>query len=141
MTRILRLFVLVSLVAACLALMGCNMRKLHVVIPDFETSQVIGVDVWRVDVAQPVDLGDITFGALSTYDFGGGSIEVIEYFVPQADGSQLTLSAQVFRDPLVPEAIEVHLYFPNDTPAGWYKVSTYNSFGSSPLSAQQTQLL
>ena len=142
MTRSTRFLLLALLLAASLASTGCNFRLLHVVIPDFETSQVIGVDVWQVDTPAPLEVGDITFGTIVTQDLGGGPIEMLEYFVPQADGSQTKLTAQVIRDPAQPGAIEVHLWFPKDTTVpGWYKVSSFNSHGSGPLSAAQTQLL
>lgn len=141
MGRILRFLGLALLLATSALAGGCSMRMLHVVIPDFEASQVVGVNVWKVDAALPEDAGVITFGALSTQDFGAGPIELIEYQIVRFDGTVLDLRAQVIRDPAAPGGIEVYLMFPKEVQSGWFKVSTYNAYGMSPLSTEQSYLL
>lgn len=141
MGRIFRFLSLALLLATSALISGCAFRLLHVVIPDFEASQVVGVNIWKVDTALPQDAGTITFGALTTQDYGNGPIELIEYRINRLDGTQIDSWARVVRDPAAPGAIEVRLIFPKDVPPGWFKVSTYNAYGTSPLSTEQSYLL
>lgn len=119
------------------ALSGCELRALHVVIPDFESSAVEGVQVYRLDDAtgQPIAQGELRFVGIQPQGDG----EAVEYEVIAADGTRTTLLAELFRDPVDPDQVEVSLlYQPSST--GWYKVGTYNAFGASPLSSAQTYL-
>ncbi|MCP5066884.1 MAG: hypothetical protein GY946_09980 [bacterium] len=141
MGRTLRFFGLALLLATRTLATGCNPRPPHIEIPDFEDSQVVGLTIWRVDAGQPEDVAAITFGSFSTYDLGTGIVEVIEYNVTQIDGTELTLFTEVTRDASKPGGIEVHLLFPKGTSSGFFKVSTFNAIGSSPLSEEQTYLL
>ena len=141
MRRTIRFLGLALLLAVCAINTGCNLRALHLVIPDFETSQVVGVNIWKVDAGQPQDVADITFGAITMQDFGAGPIEVIGYDMTQLDGSQISMITPVIRDPAAPGGIEIHLFFQKSVPSGLFKASTYNAAGSSPLSTEQTYLL
>ncbi|MBW2244463.1 MAG: hypothetical protein JRH01_20965 [Deltaproteobacteria bacterium] len=141
MGRTIRLLGLALLVATSTMTTGCNLRALHIVIPDFETSQVVGVSIWKVDAGQPQGIADINFGAITMQNFGAGPIEVIEYDMTQPDGSQISMVTPVIRDPAMPGGIEIHLLFQKMVPSGLFKVSTYNAAGSSPLSTEQTYLL
>lgn len=122
------------------ALSGCEMRLLRVIIPDFETSAVEGVQVWRLDDAtgQPVLRGRLVFQGSTQDRFG---MEVVEYAIVQNDGTQgYTLMAEVERDSVDPDRVELDLYYTPRDAQGWYKVSTFNAVGASPLSTAQTYL-
>jgi hypothetical protein len=120
-------------------LTACDLRRLQIVIPDFESSSVEGVEVWRITEGtnQPVQAGVILFSGVHVL----GGKEVVDYVNQPGDGSEgLGASAELVRDPTNPDVVQIQLYFDLRTTTGWYKVSTFNGNGSSPLSLAQTYL-
>ena len=140
MVRSLRRVSLAILVLSLGSLLtGCELRRLQLTIPDFESSSVQGVEVWRLADAtsQPVRAGVILFSG--THLVGGK--EVVDYLNQPTDGTNgLGASAELVRDPANPDVVQLALYFDMHSTTGWYKVSTFNAHGSSPLSLAQTYL-
>ena len=135
--RFLHLSIAIGMVVL---LSGCQLRTLHVVIPDFDAASVDGLEVFRLDDAtgQPVDAGGIQFLGVQASNDGA---ELLEYALLSLDGTVTsTITAQVIRDVANPDAVEVFLIYHNQAAAGWYKVASYNGEGSSELSLTQTFL-
>lgn len=117
------------------ALSGCTPRALRVIIPDFESAAVEGVQVWRLDDAtgQPVADGDLHFVGTIQQD----SAELVEYEYVRYDGTHVRLFSVIQRDANDPDQVQLNLLYEPGS-VGWYKVSTYNLVGDSPLSTAQT---
>lgn len=135
-----RAFAVALLTFAVPALTGCDIPYFTVVIPDFQAAAVEGVQVWRIDDAtgQPAPRGQIVLGEVLEYE----GIEYLEYTQLAPDGSELfTLPTKLVRpDPSRPDQVRIDVFYTSDGPQGWYKVSTFNAAGSSPLSQAQTFL-
>jgi hypothetical protein len=140
MARWLRQVLLAILVISVGSLLtACDLRRLQVVIPDFDSSAVQGVEVWRLadGTNQPVRAGVILFSGVHVL----AGKEVVDYVNQPASGADgLGASAELLRDPANPDLVQIALYFDMQSAAGWYKVSTFNAYGSSPLSLAQTYL-
>lgn len=122
---------------ALVVLPGCDVRMLRVVIPDFETAQVEGVRVFRLDDAsgQPIDAGELLFGSTSFDEKGQ---EFIEYVLTTPDGEEFPgLVSGLVRDDANPNQVTVVLFFQLEQ-MGWHKVATFNGLGTSALSLNQT---
>jgi len=135
---LLRGFLCLALV---LSLAGCRLRVLHLRILDFDSAGVEGLEVWRIDEAtgRPTAAGRIRFLGVTRQPDGA---ETLEYQVLGPRGEQWgPLVAFLLRDPADPAAAEMTLFFHGAIPAGWFRVSTYNVYGSSTLSAARTYLL
>lgn len=120
-------------------LSGCELRQIRLMIPDFDSSLVEGVQVWRLDDAtgQPVAVGQLTFS--EPYVLQGE--EVVDYTQLHADGSEgITVFTRLVRDPANPDTISIELAYDRLEPEGWFKISTFNSLGDSALSQGQTYL-
>ncbi len=138
-TPIRWLLTLIMAAGVTVPLTGCNLRLLRVVIPDFETSAVEGVQVWRLDdVTQvPSEAGRLVFGQIADVD----GQEVLEYQIEFSDGSEgLQLVSPVVRDTGDPESVRLELHYERVEREGWFKVSSFNEAGSSALSTAQTFL-
>ena len=122
-------------------LLACPIGRLRMLIPDFETSAVRGIQLLRVEdgSAALVDAGAIRFLGLENDPAEG---EVLVYRQLDVDGepSLGPLRAPVVRDPDQPEAIQIELSFLNELPAGWFKVASYNGAGTSAPSSGQVYI-
>jgi hypothetical protein len=120
-------------------LLACPLGQLRLLIPDYFTNDVKGVQLYRIDDAsgQLVDAGRIEFLGLETNKQG---IEVLKYtqFTPDDKPWFGPVFTEVVRDASQPASLEVTLVFLNQLPAGWFKVASYNLFGTSTASASQT---
>ena len=125
-------------VLICLPLMGCELRQLVVEIPDFDSSAVEGVEVWRIDdvSGEAVSDGEVRFDGV--FDHHG--IEMVGYTLIKPEGVEgLSLAAPLLRQP-GSDQVRLELYWSRTGEEGWFRVSTFNSLGSSPLSLEQTYL-
>ena len=136
--RSFRLAVTAAVFVVSAFLLACPLGQLRMQIPDFFTSDVKGVQLYRIDDAsgQLVDAGRIEFLGIEASKTG----EVLKYkqVTPEGDTWFGPVFTQVIRDPSQPAAIEVTLAFLNQLPAGWFKVASYNLFGTSRASTSQT---
>ena len=135
-----RLGVTVAVCAVSALLLACPLGRLRVLIPDFATSDVRGVRLYRVDAAsgQLVEAGSLQFLGIETNEALGG--ETLAYRQLTAAGAPWfgPLRTVVVRDASQPASLEVELAFLNQLPAGWFKVASYNAYGTSPPSTGQT---
>lgn len=136
----LRAMVTAAVFAVSTLLLACPLGRLRVKIPDFATSDVRGVRLYRVDDATGLlsAAGTIQFLGIEASD--GGSGEMLAYRQLTAEGDPWfgPLRTQVVRDPSQPASLEVELAFLNQLPAGWFKVASYNAVGTSKPSSGQT---
>ena len=120
-------------------LLACPLGQLRMQIPDFFTSEVKGVQLYRIDdtSGQLVDAGRIEFLGLETSKQGS---ELLKYKQFGPDGTPWfgPVFTEVLRDASKPASLEVTLAFLNQLPAGWFKVASYNLFGTSSASTSQT---
>ena len=119
-------------------LLACELGQLKVRIPDFFTSNVQGVRLYRVDDAsgQLVDAGYIEFVSVGT-DAKGEFLEYTQY-KPDGQPGWGPVYAPIERLPDQPNGIDVTLAFSNTLPSGWFKVASYNVVGTSRPSTSQT---
>jgi hypothetical protein len=134
-----RVLVTAAVFAVSALLLACPLGRLRVLIPDFATSDVRGVRLYRVDDAggQLAPAGSIQFLGIETNDAIG---ETLAYRQLTAEGKPWfgPLRTAVVRDASQPAALQVELAFLNQLPSGWFKVASYNAYGTSRPSASQT---
>jgi hypothetical protein len=135
-----RILTTAAVLSVSALLLACPVGRLHVLIPDFGTSQVTGVRLYRMDdvSGKLVPAGSLRFLGLETTEAG----EVVRYRQLTPDDKPWfgPLQAEVVRNSDQPDAIEVQLSFLNDLPAGWFRVATYNAAGTSRPSRSQTYI-
>jgi hypothetical protein len=133
-----RVLATVTVLLVSSMLLACPIGRLRMLIPDFETSAVRGIQLLRVEDGSGalVDAGAIRFDALENDPAEG---EVLVYRHLDVDGklSLGPLRAPVVRNPDQPDAIQIELSFLNELPAGWFKVASYNGAGTSRPSSGQ----
>lgn len=137
--RAFRFVVTLAVLFLSSTLLACQLGQLRVLIPDFLTSGVAGVQLYRVDDAtgQLVDAGYIQFDGIEVHEDRGEEMKFSQY---NADGSFALgpVYAPVIRDPAMPASIELGLSFLNQLPSGWFKIASYNLVGTSRPSTAQT---
>jgi hypothetical protein len=120
-------------------LLACPLGQLRILIPDFFTNRVEGVQLYRIDdvTGALVEAGHIEFIEL---DIKKAGIEQLKYKQFTAEGEPWfgPLYTDVVRDPSKPASLEVTLAFLNQLPAGWFKVASFNVYGTSRASTSQT---
>ena len=136
--RSFRMVVTAAVFCMSAFLLACPLGQLRLQIPDYFSSDVKGVQLYRIDDAsgQLVDAGRIEFLGVETSARG----EFLKYrhVSPEGEGWFGPVFTQVTRIPNQPSGIEVTLAFMNQLPSGWFKVASYNLIGTSRASASQT---
>ncbi len=136
-----RLAVTAAVFCVSAFLLACPLGQLRILIPDYLTSGVKGIQLYRIDDAsgQLVDAGQIRFIGIETNKRG----EEMKYkqYTPEGLPWFGPIYTPVIRDAAQPQSIEVTLAFLNQLPAGWYKVASYNLIGTSGPSASQTFII
>ena len=119
-------------------LLACPLGQLRLQIPDYFTSEVKGVQLYRIDDASGdlVEAGRIEFMGLEAAN--GGEHLKYRHVSPEGEIWLGPVFTQVVRNPEQPNGIEVTLAFMNQLPSGWFKVASYNLIGTSNASASQT---
>jgi len=137
--RSIRLAAIAALLAASSVLLACPIGRLRVLIPDFSSSAVRGLELLRVDDGSGalVRAGSIHFTGLEN-DPVSGEVMVYRQYEPDGTPSFGPLTAPVTRDPAMPEALTLEFTFLNELPAGWFKVAAFNAAGTSGPSSGQT---
>lgn len=130
-----------ALLCGTLTLLACPLGRLRVLIPDYETAGVRGLRVYRVDDAtgQLVGAGHVEFMALEK----GRDGEYMKYAQYDANGAAYAgpLYGKIERVGSRPGAIQLSVGFVNPLPAGWFRVASYNPYGTSPVSSAQAYLV
>ena len=129
-----------AVVAVSALLLACPLGRLRVRIPDFATSDVRGIRLYRVDDASGrlVPAGSLQFLGIEMNESLGG--ETLAYRQLAPDGAPWfgPLRTPVVRNASQPASLEVEVAFLNQLPAGWFKVASYNAYGTSGPSASQS---
>lgn len=111
---------------------GCEVPGFRIEIPDFDTSQVLGMHVWHYDEAlddvEPVV--ELAFG--EPFQDEAGRL-LLPYTYDPGTGEPTELTASMARDPADPDRVTVRLPYVPLGAAGEYRISTYNAAGESPL--------
>jgi hypothetical protein len=120
-------------------LLACPWGQLNVQIPDFFSSDVQGIRLYRLDDAsgQLVDAGHIEFLAVEKTQ-GGNEMLKYRQLSPEGEVTWGPVYTRVERIPEQPNALAIRLGFVNQLPSGWFKVASYNLIGTSRPSATQT---
>jgi hypothetical protein len=130
-----------ALLFGCAFLLACPLGSLRILIPDYLTSDVRGIRVYRIDDAtgELAAAGHIEFLAIEA----GKDGEKLKYKQFNAAGDPWfgPIYTPVIRDPAQPAAIQVTVAMLNQLPAGWFKIASYNEYGTSPPSTGQTFMI
>lgn len=132
----LRILLAAALLGVPLVLSGCSLNGLRVVIPDFESNEVLGVNVYQrvSDTGDPaVDwqrASQIAFQEPYVSDSGA---ELMEYSV-DGTSEDFDFVTAVHRSSAGADQVVVELLFDYAERAGEVRVTTYNSMGESPPS-------
>jgi hypothetical protein len=136
--RSIRGLLTAALLCSSAWLLACPLGRLHILIPDFVSSDVRGVRLYRVDegTGQLAAAGHIEFLAIEA----GRDGEKLKYLQFDAAGDPWLgpIYTPAIRDPAQPAALEITVAMLNGLPAGWFKVASYNQYGTSPPSSGQT---
>jgi len=139
MRRWLRRLALGALALTIIPLGGCQVALFTISIPDFASKAVDGVWLWRLSPATGVYQREMQFVFGNVIQKGGG--ESLDYDAQGTDGSSpLSMQAYVTRNPANPDQISVQLIFTRGDQPGYYRASTYNGVGDSPLSSESLPL-
>ncbi len=131
----LRKIALATITVAALSLQGCTVGCFTIEIPDFASKAVSGVWLWRLSPVTGVYERDTQF-VFGTPAPGEGG-ERLDYQAAPTDGSPpLSLTAYVLRDSSNPDEVRLQLLFSRADDPAYYRASTYNGAGDSPLSSE-----
>ncbi len=118
-------------------LSGCDFAGFTIIIPDFDSSQVEGVTLWRVETGGAVEAYEVTLGP--AYVVGG--IEYVDYTVAASSTVLLDARAEVVRNAANPDEVTLSLMFYHATgDLQEYVVRTFNAHGDSAFSAESLTL-
>jgi len=133
------------LLVTCFASTGCNLNSLRLLLPDFDASALDGMTLYRVSDTggQPQAYGGFEFDSVFFQSHADGEYEILKYRIVNPDGSKAPgdLYTVMFRNQANPQNVELMLVHSSLAPPGFYKVATHNAGGTSPLSAEQAELL
>jgi hypothetical protein len=124
--------------ALCLPLFGCRWAEtVTVQIPDFDSSAVEGVWIWRD--------GGGTYDRSLQYRIEDSFVhegeEYLLYTVLEPGGdSRWTLPARIERDPLNQDNVQIRFLLLLIDGGGSFRASTYNAIGESALSAETLEI-
>jgi hypothetical protein len=124
-----------ALVLAAIPFGGCSLVRFTISIPDFGTKSVAGVWLWRLSTTTGLYVRDtqFVFSPITTSPAG----EVMEYSLVLGDGTPpQELTAFVSRDPNNPDEVAISLLHLQLDAPGYYRASTFNAAGDSPLSSE-----
>lgn len=124
-----------ALLTFSIALTACDHETsvVQLVIPDFDTSQVEGVSLWRLSettgLYERVD--EIEF----TTATAANGTQVVEYHYVGANGVPILIESALDRGTDDPDNVSLSLLWRRVGDSGSYRISTYNPGGDSPLSS------
>lgn len=136
--RTIRFTLVFLLLIGCVTLLGCKMGIVHVLIPDFESAQVQGIQVYRQTTENGHwNLEETLFFRLPTEQ--NGEDEILKYVLDPEQESAV-LNSVVLRDPDNPDRVEVQLIFQVQEFHGKIRVGSFNQKGPSNLSVDHQVL-
>lgn len=130
------------LLAPTFLLTGCNVDALRIMIPDFESSEVLGVNVYRRVryTGDPETDWTRSSHIVFTEPFlDEDGVERMEYTVKGVMPME-KLSTVVERDAADPDRVRLHLLFGVLEKEGEVRVATFNAAGESSFSAESATL-
>lgn len=126
---------LAVLALATLPFQGCSLGTITIAIPDFASKAVQGVWLWRATAATGVYEREVQFNFAGIQ--AGSAGDVLDYTLAAADGSPpIPVTTRLVRDAANPDRVTMQLVFSRGTAAAFYRASTYNQSGDSPLSTE-----
>ncbi|CAG1001103.1 hypothetical protein MYXO_03020 [Myxococcaceae bacterium] len=126
---------LALLVMGSLAFQGCTLSVVTIAIPDFGSKAIKGVWLWRSTSFNGVYEREVQFTFGGTAPTGSG--EAVDYTMVPADGAPpIPVTTHLQRDPSNPDRVTVSLIFSRDEDVAFYRASTYNTSGDSPLTSE-----
>lgn len=137
-----RFRMVVTLAVCCVSsfLLACPVGTMRMLIPDFFTNDVRGVQVYRVDDQSGalVDAGRIEFIEIEVRPRG----EQLKYqqVTPAGEISFGPMYTKLSRDPTAADGVEIKLAFLNQSTPGWFRVASYNLDGTSSPSLAQAYI-
>jgi len=131
-----RLVALLGLLS-CLPLFGCRWAEIVTVqIPDFDSSAVEGVWIWREAAAGGAFERNLHFRLDDTTYLRDGEEYVLYTLIEPSGESRWTLPARLERDPADQDRVKIRFLLLLVEGGGHFRASTYNAAGESALSAQ-----
>ncbi len=125
--------------AVLLLLPGCDLSFVSVEIPDFDSSRVQGVWIWRQSESNGQWVRDTRIDFVDRSTWNG--IELVSYStVVGTLGERGALPSGLTRDPANPDRAMISLGFLRLSAPGRFRVSTWNAYGDSPLSNDSASL-
>jgi len=136
--RSFRWSVTAAVVCMSAFLLACPIGRVRVQIPDYISSNVKGVQLYRIDDASGalVDAGRIEF--IKVENTAEGEFLKYKHVSPEGEWWFGPVHSPIIRIPNQPNGIEITLAFLNQLPSGWFKVASYNLIGTSSASVDQT---
>lgn len=121
-----------------LPLSACEMVRVTVVIPSFDSAGVEGVTFWRAANDGFEEDGQLVFEGT---EFRNGH-EVVRYRFRSCDGDlgRVSYEAPVERPASDPDVVVLQLHYPRRAEPGTFRVSTFNHAGQSPLTDTAAEL-
>jgi hypothetical protein len=142
MKRLKRGAVCCAVSILALALAGCDVTWVNVMIPDFQSKEVQGVWIWLALGATGTFAHDmqVPVQTVSPPATNGKETPGVLWTLPDSSGNQQLVIVAAQPDPANPDGISVKIGVVAPILSGSVKVSTYNAAGESPLSAAETSL-
>jgi hypothetical protein len=137
MDRWLKRLAFAALALAVIPLQGCSLSFVTIAIPDFSSKAVQGVWLWRLSDQTGLYEREAQFTFQAPVQ--GAQGEKLDYSVAPQGGSPLFgASTYVVRDEVNPDQVYLQLIYGRDSTAtaAYYRASTYNQLGDSPLTAE-----
>ena len=130
--------VVVGLIALAVPLSGCEVVRVSVIIPDFDSGRVQGVTFWRHESGGYVEDGRLLFEAVEYR----GADELIRYrFRPcHGEPSRIAYRARLERSVTDPDVVLIELLYPRRSRPGVFRISAFNSGGESPMTEASVNL-
>lgn len=137
-TRIGRILAGLALAGLILPLSACEMVRVTVVIPSFDSAAVEGVTFWRAARDGFEEDGQLVFEGT---EFRDGH-EVVRYRYRSCDGelARVSYEANVERPASDSDVVVLQLHYPRRAEPGVFRVSTFNRAGHSPLTDTAAEL-
>jgi hypothetical protein len=120
---------LVALAAGVVPIGRCDVVRVPLAIPGFDSARVAGVTFWRLEPGGLVEDGRLIFEGLEYR----GAEELLHYrYAPREGGSsRLAFRSRVERSATDPDVVVVELLYPRRSEPGRFRISTFNAGGES----------
>lgn len=130
--------VALGLLVLAVPLSGCEVVRVSVIIPDFDSGRVRGVTFWRHEAGAYVEDGRLLFEEVEYR----GADELIRYrFRPcHGEPSRIAYRARLERSATDPDVVLIELLYPRRSRPGVFRISAFNSGGESAMTDASVNL-